>query len=161
MKLDRDRRMLRSFDTQWITKEMWGEVSKQDDMVDSIANGVVNKSKSLQYIHHAHIFDDKEVSDKLLGVYKEKYDGKILVDSCEEKDALTREGYLNVEYINNEAFVSILKSNDEYKEILLNAEMEKPLELLDNFKDKWYDNMSTGMLYEFEDLCTKLSKILK
>ena len=163
LKLDRDRRMLDTFDLKWISKEMWGELSEDptDEVAKYIAEGLSCGNSSMQFLHHADEKVSDKVKDKVLALYNENYSGKILTSTYEEKQELSKAGNQNIEFVNKESFVKILKQTQGYKEIVLNTKMENPLEWLDDFKEQWYDSMSTDMLYAYEDMCVRLQKVLK
>ena len=163
LKLDRDRRMIDSFNLKWMSKEMWGELSENpsDDTANYIAEGLSNGNSSMQFLHHADEKVSDKVKEKVLDLYNENYSGKILTSTYGEKQELSKAGNQNIEFVARESFVKILKQTQGYKEIVLNTKMENPLEWLEDFKDKWYDSMDTDMLHDYEDMCERLQKVLK
>jgi hypothetical protein len=162
VKLDRDRSFLDSFETKWITKEAWGEVAQEptDTTAKYIAESLVKGGGSTQFLHHAEGKVSDKVLDEVFNQYEEKYSGKILVESHEEKSKLQATGNKLVDFIGNDGFLKILKQSPKYKEIVLNTKLEKPEDLLYNFKDKYYNEMSPEMLDDFEDLTEKLNKLI-
>lgn len=163
LKLDRDRRMVQHFDLLWITKEMWAEVTvdASDEVADYVVQGISNKSQSMKYLDSAHPRVSENIKSKVLKVYKDKYDGKILATSYDHKEELHLYGNDNADYIDNAPFLQILEQTEEYKEIKLGIKVEKPINYLDEWKDKYYDTLSDEALYDYEDMCVKLQKFLK
>lgn len=161
--LDRDRRMLQAFDIMWITKEAWAEVSKdaEGDVAEYIVEGITNKSKSMKFLDSTHCDVSEEIKDKVLEVYKDKYNGKLLASSYEQKESLIIAGNDNADYIDNDAFLHVLNQTEEYQTIKLGTKREKPMEWLDSWKDQFYNELSDEALYAYEDMCVKLQKVLK
>jgi len=163
LKLDRDRRMVQHLDLVWTCKDAWAEVTEtaEDEVADYIVQGISNKSASMNYLDSARPDVSETIKNKVLEVYKEKYNGKILADSYEHKEFLQRAGNENADYIDNAPFLQILEQTDEYKEIRLGVKVEKPINYLDEWKEKHYDTLSDEALYDYEDMCIKLQKFLK
>ncbi len=162
LKVDRDRRMLDHFDVQWICKEVWGEVQSgaDDNVAKSIASGLESGSSSLQFLHHADTYS-KKVTEEVFDLYEEKFKGKLLVPNHEDKKKLVAEGNNNVEVVPRDSFIKILKRSEGYKAVLLNKKNEKPVDLLADFKTKWYDSFCTDMLHDYDDMTEKLDKVIK
>ena len=158
LKLDRDRKQVDSFDIKWVTKEMWAQVGKTDEGAGFVAEMIANESSDTEFVKHVPFLD--KVEDACFEVYKEKYDGKILAESAEEVDKLKASGYHNVTFLGNSTLTSMVKCSDGYKSLNLNVKSVTPVELLEGYKDKWYDDLSTDMLYDYEDMVTKIEKLI-
>lgn len=160
--LDRDRMSVRDFDAKWATGEMWAYVNNKSEVTEASATALVealhNNSSDVRYSHMDKV--DTQVADKVFEVYKEQYEGKILAEDYDETKKLEASGYRNVVNCGKAAFVRVLKQSEGYKTIQPNIVMKNPNELLDDFKDSWYDNFTTEMLDEWEDLKANINKLL-
>lgn len=159
--LDRDRMSVRDFDTKWATGEMWNEVNSKKEITQSSSNALVKALHSnktdVQYSRINKV--DESVAEQAFEVYEENYKGKVLAESYEEKNRLEASGYKNVEYIGKPAFVRVVKQSAGYQAINQKVVVKSGTEMIEEFKDKWYDHFTTEMLDEFDNLVSNIKKL--
>lgn len=155
--LDRDRNSVRSWDVKWETGTMLREV-EADLNPHEIADMVVDKASDIQYNYSTPL--DSKVADICFDKeYATKYGGKMLADSAEDAVLLQDEGHTNVVYIGNDKLTQVIKSSEGYQQLNFGSTTVKSIDdLLEDFKDKWYDEFSTDMLTAFEDMQAKINK---
>lgn len=159
--LDRDRKSLKPFDIQWKTQYLWEHVSKEDseEVAEEIIKGITRKDDSFQYADVKATNSIKKAAETL---YNEQYSGKLVVSSYDEYKEEKAAGN-DVELVNNDKLVRIIQQTDCYKTFSLgvNKVEKKSIEdLLDDFKDKWQDEMSSEMFYAYEDMVELINKQL-
>lgn len=154
LSLDRDRKAVDSFDVKWITKEMWNEAgSKHDDMAETVACMIHSDKRDVQFLSNV----SEEIESATVRIYKEKYLGNYLAESHMEAEELRAAGNDNVVYLGNTNFTNIVKQSEEYQTVDFGVKPTSVREQLDNWSDKWYDEMPAEMYDELTDIISKLS----
>lgn len=158
-KLDRDRHALNPFDIEWQTRTMWDEMSSSDDSdaADIVLGAVVTNDRSLSY---ADLNPSIKLKESVEDVYNNKYSGKLVTADHDEYEEL-RDAGNDVAYVDNEHLVKIIHQTDAYQSFSLSAKTvdKKSIEdLLDEFYERWYDDMSADMCNDFEDMQDKINR---
>lgn len=161
LSLDRDRQRVSTFDLQWITKEMWSQVTKSDDVnaVSLVADMVEKRSADTLYLNH-HMPNPK-VASELFKRYDEKYSGKVLAKTPQEVIELEASGITNAVFLGNELFTNIVKSSSEYKALTFETKISTVGELMNKFKEEWVGSMSRPMELDYEELTNKVIILAK
>lgn len=158
--LDRDRRSLRPFDIEWQTQYMWDEVQSRDEAAEDVLGAIVRRDESFNYAHVTNLSDN--LKNKVEDLYKEKYCGKLVVSSMEEYEDEKKAGN-DVEYVTNEKLVRIIHQTDSYQSFKVSCnEVEKKSaeDIIYDFKEKWGDDMSSDMYFDFEIMEEQLRKFI-
>lgn len=161
LSLDRDRQRVSTFDLQWITKEMWSQVTKSDDVnaVSLVADMVEKRSADTLYLNHST--PNSKVQRELFKRYDEKYSGKVLAKTPQEVIELEASGITNAVFLGNELFTNIVKSSSEYKALTFETKISTVRELMNKFKEEWVGSMSRTMELDYEELTNKVIILAK
>lgn len=159
--LDRDRKSLKPFDIKWQTQYLWEYVSKQEDedLAKQILEGIDNKDESFEY---ASVSCTNSLKKEAENLYNDKYSGKVVVSTYDEYKENKEVGN-NVELVNNSKLVNIIHQTDCYKTFSLNinkVENKTIEDILFEYKEKWESDMTSDMLYDFEDMADEIHKKL-
>lgn len=159
LKLDRDRKTVRDFDIQWITKDMWGLLENDEDSASLIVEGIENNQQDFQYLESYCI--SSTVKDKIYENFVEENEDCVVAQDYEEAKTLESKGFQKVAVVSNSKVYNIIKDHSDYQKVNLIAHQEKTVdELLEEFKDQWYDEFSTEMLDSFNELQNSINEIL-
>ena len=157
--LDRDRKSLKPFDVQWQCKDLWGEVAAQDteETAEEIVSGLQRGENSLEFTNYT-LPKNESLNKAAEKVYTEQYSGKLVTSSHEEFNELKSAGN-EVEFVKSEGLVNLIRKTSSYQ-VVFEGKLSKktPSELLEDFKDKWYDEFSSEMLFDFEDMQSEIEK---
>ena len=159
LSLDRDRQRVSTFDIQWLSKEMWSQVtnSGEDSAVNMVADMVEKRVADTLYLNHT--LPSKAVASELFKRYEEKYSGKVLAESPEEVLKLEASGVSNAIYLGNDLFTNIVKSSNEYRTLEFKAEVCSVEDLMLEWKGEWGNEMSRSMQLAYDDLVHKIKTI--
>lgn len=160
--LDRDRKSLQPFDIKWRVKDMWAEVSEDADeeTAEDIVDSIDRKDNSFEYVSVSNSENIVKAAEKL---YNEKYQGKLVVSEYEEARDLEKAGNNNVEYVSNARLVNLIQKTESYKTVVLgriDPETKSLEDLLADFEYKYYNEMSSGMFEDWEELRRKIEEQL-
>lgn len=157
LKLDRDRKAVSNFDVQWITKNMWAELGKDEDSALEVAHMLYEETLDTEYISHTAI--EKPLEAAVWKVYKDKHEGVLLTDDPYEVDDLKSAGNDKVLCLNKPVFTSIVQQSPEYKPINFKKVVSVSAEeSLVQWIDKWYDSLSTDMYDEIQEVLNVIKK---
>lgn len=157
IKLDRDRKLVSSFDISYYASQIWAELAKNDKYTEDIADMVQSKAPDVEYLRSSiYLYKDNlgGVADKIVDNLKEEYGDNVYpVTDNEEYRAAERSGLSPVIVSSNVKEIASLSSNvaelSESEDITL-------LERVENFKDKIESKLSDEELKEFEDILLDL-----
>lgn len=157
IKLDRDRKLVSSFDISYYASKIWAELAKNDKYTEDIADMVQSKDPDVEYLRSSiYLYKDNlgGVADKIVDNLKEEYGDNVYpVTDNEEYRAAERSGLSPVIVSSNVKEIASLSSNvaelSESEDITL-------LERVENFKDKIESKLSDEELKEFEDILLDL-----
>lgn len=157
IKLDRDRKLVSSFDISYYASKIWAELAKNDKYTEDIADMVQSKAPDVEYLRSSiYLYKDNlgGVADKIVDNLKEEYGDNVYpVTDNEEYRAAERSGLSPVIVSSNVKEIASLSSNvaelSESEDITL-------LERVENFKDKIESKLSDEELKEFEDILLDL-----
>lgn len=157
IKLDRDRKLVSSFDISYYASQIWAELSRNNEYTDDIADMVQSKAPDVEYLRsNIYLYKDNlgNVADKIVENLKEEYGDKVYpVTDNEEYRAAERSGLSPVIVSSNVKEIASLSSNvaelSESEDLTL-------LERIENFKDKIEGKLSDEELKEFEDIMLDL-----
>lgn len=161
--LDRDRKALKPFDVQWQCKDIFDEYSKHiedEEEADKLMHSLAEGDKGLEY-SNLNYRSDVVVSaaDKL---YKEKYEGKVVISDFDDYNDHVKAGN-NTVYVPNAKLVNVLKQTPSYKEFSIgmkSIEKKDIVTLLDEWLDKWQDEISTEAFNAYEDMVQEIEKLI-
>ncbi|AGH32132.1 hypothetical protein VPHG_00065 [Vibrio phage 11895-B1] len=158
--LDRDRKSLQPFDIKWRVKDMWAEVAvdADEDTADDIVDSIVKRDDSFEHTYE-HSLQTESVIKSAEKLYNNKYSGKLVVSDWKEAKSLEKAGNINVELVNNQKLVSLIQKSESYKTVVLGKiepKDESIPALLEEFEDKYYNDMSSDMLRDWEELKDKV-----
>lgn len=155
LKLDRDRKSVDSFDVKWTTKDMWTETVEDENSADAVAELLYSGSADLQYLNHGYV--EPKLEKSILKIYDQKFPDKMLVANREDSLDINKEhGNVSV-YLGNDAFTNIVVSSDKYQSKSFEFSSSSPVEKLEDWKEKWEENMCHDMLSELESIIEKLN----
>lgn len=157
IKLDRDRKLVSSFDISYYASKIWAELAKNDKYTEDIADMIQSKAPDVEYLRSSiYLYKDNlgGVADKIVDNLKEEYGDNVYpVTDNEEYRAAERSGLNPVIVSSNVKEIASLSSNvaelSESEDITL-------LERVENFKDKIESKLSDEELKEFEDILLDL-----
>lgn len=157
IKLDRDRKLVSSFDISYYASKIWAELAKNDKYTEDIADMIQSKAPDIEYLRSSiYLYKDNlgGVADKIVDNLKEEYGDNVYpVTDNEEYRAAERSGLNPVIVSSNVKEIASLSSNvaelSESEDITL-------LERVENFKDKIESKLSDEELKEFEDILLDL-----
>lgn len=150
--LDRDRKLIDTFNLSWNTSRIWSEVGKSNQ--DILLELIKNKKLDANYITDVYpIFKDNTFSNKLLEDFKETNgEDSVPVSNNEELKAAIQDSKEPV--MVSEQVMKILKESDEFETVAV-----KPVSLKEQF-ETWLDKVSSKLspeeIDEFNDLIEKV-----
>lgn len=162
LKLDRDRKTVRTFDIQWETKNMWAYISKDPDeeQAGSLINCISNKKSDVSFLYSETSKVSPKVSDKMLEDFKEEHgEDAVITDDYDESLKLKESGYKKVVFTDNKVLAKTVRSSTNYQTITF-AIKEKPMDILIDFHEKWCDNMDSDMDNAYSEMLEKLEKLI-
>ncbi|CAH9013579.1 putative histidine kinase-like ATPase [Vibrio phage 277E43-1] len=154
--LDRDRKSLKPFDIQYKAKDMWGEISDSadEDVSEEIVSALVKGENSMEYAKYTLNTNNKNIQNSAEKVYNEKYSGKLVTSDYDECEQLRMAGN-EVVHVKSEGLVKIIRETEAYQTVKLGQKKVKTItEILEDWKQEWYDSFETEMLYSYEDMQT-------
>lgn len=163
-KLDRDRRALSPFDIEWQCRKLWGEaaIDADEELAEEIMDAVIKKDKSFNSFDNN---SSNDVSENILNlaekVYKENYDGKLVVSDWGEAEELRKAGNDNVKVVNNPVLVNFISKTDSYKTVVLGKKEVEEVdleEMIEDFYNNHYHNMTSEMEDDWESLKQEILK---
>lgn len=97
LKLERDRQTVSSFDLKWITKDMWFESERYDQMAEMMESELPD----MEYAEHG---SPQMVKEACYKHFVKKHPGMIAVKSQEELNTLVEKGMTNTVYVGGGAY---------------------------------------------------------
>lgn len=151
LQLDRDRKAVDSFDIKWITKDMWSQVTHKAGLTaQTVSQMVYDKVADTAFLNHART---KELTEGCVELYLQMHPQQVLASEFDDIEKLNTQGYTDVVYLGNDNFTKIVKASREYQSINFNKlEVKSNKSILEDFKDKWYDEFSTDCLISLEEI---------
>lgn len=144
LKLERDRQTVSSFDIKWISKEMWFESERNDEIVKMMDEDIPD-------MHYANYGTPEVVKEACYEHFMNNYKGQIIADDSKELKALVKEG-MKV-YVGGGSYGSTVSSNPNYttKKIALKT----PTTSLKEWLSSNRGNMRTPAIVAFKELITE------
>ncbi|AUR87608.1 hypothetical protein NVP1101O_197 [Vibrio phage 1.101.O._10N.261.45.C6] len=159
LELDRDRKSFDPFNVKWKCQDVWREYSGQDTEESSevVISNLKNCEGSSEFLKYQNL-SSENLNKAAEKVYTEEYSGKLVTSSYDEFNELKAAGN-QVELVKSEGLVNLIRKTESYQ-VVFEGKLSKktPSELLEAFKDKWYDEFSSEMLYDFEDMQSEIEK---
>ena len=158
IKLDRDRKLVDSFNISWYASRIWGELAKYDKYAETIKDLVKENAPDVNYLASSYIDQNRlgYVADLLVDDYKEQYgDNFYPVDSDSDYREAKRSG-LNPVYLTS-SIKNVAKLSSDLPKMV---ERESIMDRLNAFKDKIEPKLSGEELEEFEELLKDLEEEL-
>ena len=158
IKLDRDRKLVDSFNISWYASKIWGDLAKDAKYTETVKDMLKDKAPDVSYIASGYEVNDKlkDVADMLVEEYKEEYGENFCpVDTDKDYRAAKKSGLCPVYVPSNIKNVAELSGK-------LNTVVERE-SLTDRFrafKDKIESKLSDEELEEFEELLEELEEEL-
>ncbi len=150
--LDRDRKLIDTFNLSWNTSRVWSDVGKNNQ--DILLELIKNKKLDTNYITDVYpLFKDNSFSNKLLEDFKETNGAdSVPVSNNEELKAAIQDSKEPI--MVSEQVMKLLKDSDEFETVAV-----KPVSLKEQFV-LWLDKVSSKLdsdeINEFNDLVEKL-----
>lgn len=149
LKLERDRQTVSTFDLQWLTKEMWFETGRTEEIAKLIDDGAVD----LEYAQHN---TPELVKEACYRLFQARHPGAVIASSQKELEELIAKGMTKVVVHTSSAFSTIVKSSDAHKNAVY-VRITPPAELMQEFFRAHRREMRTPAIKAFKAL-TELSK---
>lgn len=112
LKLDRDRKMVADFDIQWLTSQMWKEVSGSSNK--EVIELAKNNSNDVIYTHEVEI-EPEEAKEEYKNFLKEHGHNAIPVSSNEEIKLIQAKYKNATPVFVNDTYKSVLEKSDNFK----------------------------------------------
>lgn len=142
LRLERDRQTVSSFDLQLLTKNMWFESQRYDQIAAMIGEEIPD-------VEYAEYGAPEMVKEACYKAFREEHPGAVVAKDQAELNALVREGMTKV--VVSPAYAPFVKESKSYK-----AEVVVPATLPVDVMRKWLsDNrkdMRTGAIVAFKEL---------
>ena len=160
LKLDRDRSLARTWDIIAITDTMLAEMSQDKEHEDTVVDMIEKGCQDTQHLAwHTNSVSDSVV-DKLHENFVDKHgEDAIVAEDFEEATQLRNSGYKKVIYTGNSVSAKLIKKSSKYQPIQGDIVVKNCSDYLQEFQDKYYDDMSTDMLNDFEDMTRILNDL--
>lgn len=155
--LDRDRTMVKTFDVQWMTSQMWQETGSELIQPMLLANNM-----DIKHIEHTYgyVVQNKmqDVAERSYAAFKATHGDKALpVADQQEYEQILRQrgGATNVKpVITNAAYTTVLKRSDQYRcdvyEKIPPVKQPTPFEILCKFRDNYVAFLDDNVQDEFD-----------
>jgi hypothetical protein len=157
LKLDRDRRKVSTFDLAWQTKELWNLVDSEEDE-EELVEAILKDKYDAKYVNGSMV--STEVANRVLErATKDLDEDTVLTGDWAEYDNL-RESKVKVKYISSDAIASVITKATNYKKPQEFIKIEKPMDILVDFHEKWSDNMDSDLESAFSELIDKLDGLI-
>lgn len=145
LQLERDRQTVSSFDLQWISKEMWFQTEKYEQ----IAEDLDNKVPDFEYAHHGTPELVKEACYKR---FKAMYPNKVIAGSQRELDDLVEAGLKDVVIVGG-TYGDIVRNTNQYKTHDA-IKQKQPIEYMEEFFKRNRSLMRKKAIVDFKVLLT-------
>lgn len=156
LKLDRDRQTVRSFDINWMTKDlMSGMVRANSCLIPSVIDNIMSKKSDTVHMTHAEV--PEALQDAVYERFQEDHGDSFIATSQEECDTLKKDGHTNVVFTGNEVFASIVKKSSGYRSLdFSKVKVKTNKELLDEWKDSCYNEFSLEAMDSYDKMSDKI-----
>lgn len=153
--LDRDRRMVNTFDLQWQTSILWNEAARKDENLRDRAVNLVNKNSSDTKYVSSSSYRSRELSNAVAdNFYKENGDDAVPVVNNEEYKAVEDSGE-GKPVIVSEHKAEIIKSSDVVEKHV-QIEVKTLTEKFYDFLEKIEDRLTDEELEEIKELIEQI-----
>lgn len=152
LKLDRDRQTVRSFDIEWITKDLLAQMAREGERTAEVLEMVVAKSNDVNHIDSVY---SAPLRDASFDHYMKEHQGKVLASSYDEEKKLKASGVSNVINLGNSNLTSLIVASEGYKTFhMSNVITTKSVEeLFLEYRDKHSCDMCLEALDDYDVLC--------
>lgn len=142
LRLERDRQTVSSFDLQWLTKNMWFE----SERYNQIAELIDQEAPDLEYAEHG---TPELVKEACYRAFRQKYPGAVVAKDQAELDSLVKRGMTNV--VVHSTFSPIVSSYSGYKSEVVVPSM-LPADVMQQWLAKHRKAMRTESIVAFKEL---------
>lgn len=155
IKLDRDRKLVDSFNISWYASKIWCALANDEEYTDTVEEMIRNGAPDVEYVSSGSGGNQRglrKVADQLVNHYKERYGNNFCpVSDDSEYRAAKKAGSCPVIVSRNIKFIAELSDNLEEE-----VNVETPLERLVAFKDRIKDKLTEEEFTEFEEILEDL-----
>lgn len=134
LRLERDRQTVSSFDLNFLTKDMWFDTGRTEEIVSLITNDAPD-------MKYANYSTPQIVKEECYRIFKEQNPGAIVAASRDELALMLKKGMTNTVYIGG-AYGEIVKGSTEYRQQTY-IRITPPAEVLQKFFDANRRHMRT------------------
>lgn len=160
LKLDRDRSLARTWDIIAITDNMIAEMSNSEEHVDTIVDMVTSNCQDVTHLAWNASRVSNEVVEKLHDNFiRLNGESAVVAESFEEQTQLLNSGYKKVIYTGNSVSAQLIKRSSNYRALSSPVVVKRCGDYLQEYLDKYENEMSTEMFNDFEDMATKLKEL--
>lgn len=153
LSLDRDRKLVDSFDIKWYASSMWADLSEKDSDACGIATKMVMvEANDVAYIESKSMALSNSVADKFLE--DNGNDAIPVTSNCEYNTVM--ENNAGKPIIVSSLVSDVLKHSSLSKAVKLSQHVTVK-DMLNTFKDKIADRLSDDELSEFEEIIAKVN----
>lgn len=145
LKLERDRQTVDSFDLEFLTKEMWFQTGKHDQIAELLEAG----TPDLKYASYG---TPEIVKEACYRRFQEKYPGKIAAKSQDELDALIKSGLTEVVVVNG-TYGDVVRASMPYASTSRPVQ-QTPYQIMEQWFREQRGNMRREAIVSFKELLT-------
>lgn len=153
LRLERDRQTVSTFDLQWLTKDMWFETERWDE----IAELLDAKTPDLEYAEHGA---PEMVKEACYRHFCKKNPGKVMVKDQSELQRLVEKGMKDVVYVSQSpVYSAMVRTSSHYRENVTPViQPKQPTEVLDEWLAENRKHMRRSGIVAFKALLEKSAK---
>lgn len=145
LRLERDRQTVSGFDLALITKNMWFEAKRMDQVIEMLKA----EAPDMQYANYS---TPEVVKDACYRAFREKHPHAIVVKSLEELEKKVAQGMTRERVVHaGPVFGAIVSSSKHYKSEPFTA-VEPPVAIMEKFLREHRSEMRTPAIVEFKKL---------
>lgn len=146
LRLERDRQTVSSFDLQWLTKDMWFETDRHEQMAKDMEDGIAD----LEYGHHG---SPQMVKEACYQYFIQKNPGAIAVSNQEELDKLVKDGMTNTVYVGGGSYYNNISGAKEYASSgIKSPDPLKPVDIMEAFIAKHKHRLGNKAVKDFNKI---------
>lgn len=150
LKLERDRQTVSSFDLAWLTKDMWFETGRNDEVVNLMSD----KAPDMQYANYG---TPAVVKEACYQHFVREYPDHILATSQEELKALIAKGMTKTVYLGGGSYTESVRASRAYLEAKPQLQAQTPQQHLEAWFRAHRGNMRTPAIVAFKALLDQAS----
>lgn len=142
LSLERDRQTVSTFDLQWLTKNMWFDTERWDEIAQLIGDQV----KDLEYAEHGA---PELVKEACYRAFRAKHPGAVVARNQDELESLVKSGMTQV--VVSPAYAPLVQAADSYRAEVVIV-VQRPADILAKFFREHRKDMRTHAIVAFKEL---------